>query len=128
MKKLVLWLFLFSALLIVNSCTLARAWEPENAEQFVPPDIYLDWWNETQNCTGLRGNFHRIRWFSVPEFFVTNPLTLETGAAWWGEPHSIWVSSYFMLEERLIRHEMVHDLLGSAGTHDSPFFLSCIGA
>jgi len=40
---------------------------PLGAVQFTPPAVYRVWWDLTQACSGLSGDFPRVTWYRVPD-------------------------------------------------------------
>ena len=94
---------------------------PEGSIVLEPiPTSYVDWWLETQQCSGLTGDFNRIRWFQLPEaqsFYIEGS---EYFGYWW-ETHWILLAGAHVDEARLVRHEMLHDLLYRTD-HPTEFF------
>lgn len=81
---------------------------------------YSTWWSEVEDDSDLAADMSRIRWFYVP------------GGAWPGEGGSLtrgqWVSDHriYLAEDyrgdrQVVKHEMLHDILGRSG-HDHPLF------
>jgi hypothetical protein len=60
----------------------------------------------------------RVLWFMVPG--QTFP-DRNGNTAWgeWVEPHRIYIAQSQLNVERTVRHEMLHDLLGDGGHHQS---------
>lgn len=94
---------------------------PEGAVPFGPPPIYRTWWGQVEACSGRTGAFSRVQWFVVPgvDFFIANGQ----------RDNGLWIEHYryIVLGERrvsdslVVRHEMLHDLLGSL-THPAEYF------
>ena len=109
------WLLLGFSL---SSCG-ADAVAPEVRRQFDPPAEYRTWFESTESCSGLGGDFSRLRFFQVPgdEFACPSGMCV----ARWTDEHHIYVAEAFVHNEMVIRHEMLHDLIGHAGHPDPPF-------
>jgi hypothetical protein len=111
----------FSWLLLgfsVSSCG-ADAVAPEVHQRFDPPAEYRAWFQSTESCSGLGGDFGRLEFFRVPgdEF----PCPSGMCVARWTDDHHIYVAEPFVENEMVVRHEMLHDLIGHAGHPDPPF-------
>ena len=99
---------------------------PQTAEAFTAPDEYSSWWQATETCAGLTGNMSRVHWFVVPStqsFYYRG--TLYDGY-WWDDYHWITLASAKVDDGGIVRHEMLHDLLGR-GDHPPEFFQSRCG-
>lgn len=92
---------------------------PTSSERFTPPAAYLTWFDRTEACSGLGGEFDRLRFYRVPgdEF----PCPSGMCVAHWTDSHEIYVAEAFIQDEMVIRHEMLHDLIGHPGHPDPPF-------
>ena len=99
------------------------AFEPEGAERFQPPEEYREWFTKTESCSKRSGNFDRIEWYVVPgrDF----PCSSGRCVGHWRDDHVIYIAAQHLQEEMVVRHEMLHDLLGIAGHPDPPFGASC---
>ena len=107
------------------SNTILNAWEPDSIEPYTEvPDIYKVWGEEISKCAKLTGDLTKIHWWRVLEkrldlkaegqyMFYCPIVTLCDG--WTSHRDSIpniytaWARLY---DERLIKHEMLHVLLG----------------
>lgn len=99
---------------------------PGGTQQFEPPSAYRVAWQEVETCSGLRGNFDRVRWFLVPQPFFRCPEGNCNGA--WESPHNIYLSQIAAADSGsgyfTVRHETLHDLLGGGADHP-PVFRAC---
>lgn len=88
-----------------------------------PPDVYQEWWAKTEACSGLRGDFDRVRWSVVagPSF----PCASGKCAGHWEPGHLIYLADAWRTNEMVVRHEMLHDLLDRSGHPDPPFGNPC---
>lgn len=101
-------------LLLLGGC---RTFTAPPADHLNPPVAYLAWWDATQTCAGLTGEFGRITWYVTAERFAS-PDGLVAG--WWASAHTITLAGLATDDEQTVRHEMLHDLLQS-GDHPAVF-------
>lgn len=106
-------------LLVLAACSF----EPEGAQRYEPPAIYREWFAATEACSAQRGEYFRINWFVVPGPSFTCPSG-ECVAHWRGN-HSVFIAQPFVESEMVIRHEMLHDIIGRPGHPDPPFVRGC---
>jgi hypothetical protein len=97
--------------------------DPEGDVPLDPPPIYREWWAKTEACSGRTGNFERVRW-SVIEG-RSFPCSSGECAGHWRTDHHIFLASDWVTDEMVVRHEMLHDLLGRGGHPDPPFGEGC---
>jgi hypothetical protein len=113
-------LFWATALLMVlGGC----GFDPEGDQPMDAPPEFRVWWAKTEVCSGRTGNFDRIRW-SVIE---GESFSCSSGqcAGHWSSDHHIFLASKWAMNEMVVRHEMLHDLLGRPGHPDPPFGKGC---
>ena len=101
--------------------------------RFEPPGWYTIWWATIERCAGKSGDFDRIKWISVPKAFITFTDGKEVGhllgAIALPEYHTIVVGIGFTDVEQVIKHEMLHELLGrTEAEHDPHYFKELCGA
>ncbi len=94
----------------------------------VPDQAYRDWWDEIGDCAGLQGDFDRLRFFEVVAPLFLNGSRFPCGGGdlcngIWEPPHDITLAPAHLDSERLVKHEMLHDLLGVTG--HPPVFETC---
>ncbi len=90
---------------------------PPGTYPFAPPLAYRVAWLQVENCSGLRGDFTRVKWFAIPGLFFRCGEGNCQGM--WTSPHRIYsAGDYFT-----VRHEILHDLLGGGG--HPPVFRTC---
>lgn len=97
--------------------------EPAGGEPMEPPALYREWWARTQACSGIEGNFDRIRWWVVEGDGFECPSGQCAGR--WNDDHDIYIASDYVSNEMVVRHEMLHDLIGRPGHPDPPFGTGC---
>ena len=88
-----------------------------------PPPIYREWFAKTEACSGLTGNFERLRWSVIEGHSF--PCSSGECAGHWRTDHHIYLASEWSMDEMVVRHEMLHDLLGRTGHPDPPFGIGC---
>ena len=87
---------------------------------FTAPDIYAQWWRDTEACSGRTADFGRIKWFVVPEASAFEFRGGSYSGYWW-ETHDVVLAGRMIDQASVVRHEMLHDLLGT-GTHPPEYF------
>jgi hypothetical protein len=94
---------------------------PAMAEALSPPDSFRDWWLATENCAGIQGNLSRITWFVIPgrTSFVYGKGQYD--GYWWDNVHWILLAGDKVGNPFIVRHEMLHELLGR-GDHPAEYF------
>lgn len=117
--------WLLPLLCLLAACESFTA--PSDAKPYDPPPVFRELWARMEQCSGLSGNFDRVRWF-----VTDGPLTLDgaSRAGVWTEPHNIYMLDSYIVDAYrdyvAVRHEMVHDLTQS-GNH-GPQFAACDAA
>ena len=122
---------LAALVLFALSCTPASLGPgelPYGAIPFAAPADYRAWWASTEACSGLTGNFDQISWYQVP-----GARTMQTDI---GEKVGLWarrdghtditIAGEYTQHELVIRHEMLHELLGEEG-HPASYFVERCG-
>lgn len=102
------------------------SWEPKNSVPYDSvPQIYQQWWNEISDCAKIRWqDLNRVQWFATPAdtiygintFRVKNGfkcLIVEYCWGWWNGRHMVYILADSIYKPSLVKHEMLHDLLGS---------------
>ena len=107
------------------STLLACSLPVESAfERFEPPARWEILWGDVERCSGFRGDFHRVTWFSATGDNLP--------AGWWHPPHAIYLVSSMVDSvgghnardrQYTVMHEMLHDLIGRGG--HGPAFQRC---
>ena len=106
-------------LMTVSGC----GFDPEGDVPLDPPPVYQEWWAKTQACSGLQGDFGRLR-FSV---IAGRSFPCSSGqcAGHWRNDHHIFLASDWAMDEMVVRHEMLHDMIGMPGHPAPPFGQGC---
>lgn len=104
--------------LLLAAC-LAHPFEPAGARTFSPPPpLYAVWWQRMETCAQITAPLDRIEWYEMPGDQFATPEGPRWG--WWGPPHAIYIATTHLSDERLVEHEMLHDLL-QTGAHPVVF-------
>jgi hypothetical protein len=99
----------------------------DGAQQFLAPPVYQLWWAMAQECSGRRGPLSAVHWYVVPgaETVAINGERYE--GYWSSTGNSIVLAEAATLDGPLVRHEMLHALLGDAGHRREEFLGRCGG-
>lgn len=97
----------------------------EGAVAYAPPDTFRHYWAEVEACSGLRGDFDRVRWHTVGDRHHFRIDDVQYGGYWFPS-HDILLAGRRVNDQRTIRHEMLHDLLGHSW-HPPEFFVTRCG-
>ena len=121
------WLYLFFLWWWTMGCFNPTA--PVGAERYDPPAVYHTWWLETAECAHRVPAiaYHDIRWYVVPseEWQGFDCVLGEDGCAGLAHmhDHEIYVAAWFQMDERIVKHEMLHLLLPEP--NHPPIFQTC---
>jgi len=100
---------------------------PAGAEALTPLATYADWWSATEQCAGLHGNMTRVHWFVVPNRTSFVYRDGQYDGYWWDDVHWILLAGDKVANGMIVRHEMLHELLGR-GDHPAEYFQRRCGA
>jgi hypothetical protein len=94
---------------------------PAGAVTLDPLPDYVSWWSTVERCAGRKADVSRIHWFSIPgrTSFVYHDGQYD--GYWWSEVHWILLAGDKVENGMIVRHEMLHDLLGR-GDHPPEYF------
>jgi hypothetical protein len=86
--------------------------------------MYASWWQLTERCSGLEGEFHNVHWLTVPN--TTFDVEGETvQGAYFPDGDRIVIARGQERDGRLVRHEMLHALLNRPGHPRDQFLGAC---
>jgi hypothetical protein len=94
---------------------------PARAVAWTPPAQYRFWWSLVETCAERRGDMGSVRWYLWPE---PGPLLLGGkwyNGYWWQQDSRILLASESVDDGRVVRHEMLHQLLQLEG-HPPEYF------
>lgn len=92
---------------------------PYDQSEMLPP-----LWNELENCSGLRGNFGTVHFFSTSELTADG---MDIYGIWLGGLNWIVVVEKLKHNPRLLKHEMMHALLRGGSDHPAHYFNGICG-
>ena len=99
---------------------------PARGAALTPPAVFAQWWQEVEQCSGATGAIDRISWYVVPctagdAGFKCDVTADGLCAGEWRSPHLItlagpnrFFADGYADDEWTVKHEMLHDLLGTA--------------
>ena len=90
------------------------------AVSFTAPDVYAQWWRDTEACSGRTGDYTRVQWYVVPHSSWFEFRGGQYNGYWW-ETHDIVLAEHWIDQPGVVRHEMLHDLLNT-GEHPAEYF------
>ena len=94
---------------------------PAGAEALTPLAAYADWWRATEECAGRRGDMSRVSWFVVAGHTSFVYGDGQYDGYWWNGVHWIILAGDKVSNAMIVRHEMLHELLGR-GDHPAEYF------
>lgn len=99
----------------------------DGAVRFDAPAVYLTWWKETEQCSGVRRRMGDMDWYRVPDAWMFNYDTLTQLTGLFQSPHRITLSDVAREVPKTVRHEMLHAIL-RVGNHPRAYFgVKCKG-
>jgi hypothetical protein len=121
-----------AALLIaLGACTSPT--EPTFPDDVVALEMqpqFVLWWRMTEACSGRRGDLHAVRWYVQPHvetLHIPGERNGQYGAYWWSIGNRILLTERAVTDGWLVRHEMLHALIGQAGHPRGDFIDRCGG-
>lgn len=110
------------AITLLAACSsLGFEAEVTNKTPFTPPAEYADWWAETEACSGLDGDMDRVAWYTATS--ITGDGKIASGR--WSPPHDVVLVLGYEDDGMIVRHEMLHDLLGGDPDHTASAWEAC---
>jgi hypothetical protein len=101
---------------------------PANAQVLAPPPVYAKWWGMVESCSGLSGSLENIQWYSTTSLLRDPNDNDETIAGYWSlAGNRIVLYQNDTIAGGVVRHEMLHALIRSAGHPRSAFLQACGG-
>ena len=122
----------FAVLLIaLAACTMPTEPRfPDDATPLDPQPQFALWWRMTQACSGLRGDLSAVRWYVQPNVETLHIPGDDDGryaGYWWAIGNRILLTERAVTDGWLVRHEMLHALIGLAGHPRGEFVDRCGG-
>jgi hypothetical protein len=109
-----------------SSCaTLEPGPLPDGAVPMTPAPTYSEWFIRTEACAGRIGDFDSIEWYVVPDVATFETEMGEKVGLWeqTGGVTRITIAGAYTDHEMVVRHEMLHELLGREG-HPQEYFVT----
>ena len=101
---------------------------PANALVFHPPAVFAKWWTMVESCSGLTGSLESIQWYSTLGDLRDPNDNEATIAGYWSlAGNRVVLTTSDTIAGGVVRHEMLHALLRSAGHPRSAFLQACGG-
>jgi len=105
----------------------------ENRRLFEPPaELYSRWWSEVASCLGRGRDFEGIRWFLADEIRILHgdpsgvmPVGVSHPRGQWNSDREITIAEGYQENHRVVKHEMLHDLLEGDRDHVDPAWGLC---
>jgi hypothetical protein len=100
---------------------------PDGAVSLAAPTEYRSWWASTESCSGISGDFDQIAWYTVPGVSTMGTDIGEKVGIWAYQDgqSTITIAGEYVQHELVVRHEMLHELLGREGHPDEYFVARC---
>lgn len=95
-------------------------------ESMDPPPVYAKWYADAERCTGLKGDYAKVRWYKTPHPWSDEPK--DTTWAMWQPEHRITMNLDDKFDSTVVMHEAIHDILhyqkvwDEKNPHPSAFF------
>jgi hypothetical protein len=96
---------------------------PEGAVQMEAPMSYQLWWHKTEGCAELTGRMEAVTWYVVPGVSTFPTESGDKVGFWTKSPDGtrIILAGDYRDHELVVRHEILHELLGREG-HPEMYF------
>lgn len=109
------------------SCELPTQPLPTGAIPYAPnPDQVANWWRQVEECSGLKGDLSRIRFYIVPNSSTFLWEGREVIGLWMERGSRIVLASEYAFRDLNVRHEMLHALTRIQG-HPPEYFVERCG-
>jgi hypothetical protein len=97
---------------------------PTGSVEISATALYQEWQLKTESCSGLTGDFSTVKFYVVPGV-ETFPTKDGAKVGEWtsdGVTNRIVIAGNYQNVEMVVRHELLHALLGKAG-HPPEYFV-----
>ena len=109
------------------ACGLATEPLPDGTREVSAPPVYDLWWSMTEDCSSRAGEFTAIKWFIVPGVATFKHRDEQVSGYWSKADQGIVIAEKAMFDGGLVRHEMLHALIGQGGHSRNDFLERCGG-
>ena len=100
---------------------------PAGTIGFSPPSVYRTWWKMTEACSGRVADFSAVSWYILPGTDELPDSVDGVGGRWYARGDRILLAGGEEWDGSLVRHEMLHALLGAVGHPRAAFIGDCRG-
>jgi hypothetical protein len=90
------------------------------AVPMAPMAQYALWWRMTERCSQLSGDLEALSWYVVPGAASFGKDQLQ--GEYFPVSHRLVLAGRFTRDGQLVRHEMLHALLGNVGGHPAEYY------
>lgn len=117
------------ALIVIVACgQMVGPGVPAGAKPFPAPQEYALWWSLTEQCSALQGQLADVHWFVLPGVNHFTVSGRQVDGYWSPNQDAITLAEASVVDGGLVRHEMLHALLGVGGEiHPATYFVSRCG-
>lgn len=91
-------------------------------QAFTPPPVYREWWAKDRECSGLNGNMPLFVSMPGETFGIAGQ---QVWGYWSRSSNTVYLASHHLLDEQVVRHEMLHSLIGHPGHPKDLFITKC---
>ena len=116
------------AIAVLGLASCDSPWAVEDASEMTSvPQEYQQWYAEVSECMERPWSserFSQITWYTASS--IQHSTDRTHALALWTEPHQITIREDLVNQEYVVKHEIVHDILGR-GSHPPPYFGRCAG-
>ena len=92
-----------------------------------PPIVYERWWKMVETCSALTGHLSDVNWYYVPDVNRVSDGQEMTDGYWSKGGNQIVLPGNEVFDGEVVRHEMLHALLQTAGHPRKTFLDACGG-
>ena len=102
---------------------------PAAARPIATPSAYALWWQVTEACSGLSGDLSAVRFYVVPGVNTIADGADQSLGMWYSSGNRIVIAGAHQFDARVVRHEMLHALIGPAAGegHPNEYFVQRCG-
>jgi hypothetical protein len=111
-----------------SACNATTEPLPDGSRRVSAPPVYQSWWSMTESCSGRTGPLATIDWYVVPGVAQFEHKGTFVSGYWSSRDDRVVLAERAMLDGGLVRHEMLHALLGHAEHTRDAFLERCGGA
>ncbi|MBX6331057.1 MAG: hypothetical protein IRY91_04335, partial [Gemmatimonadaceae bacterium] len=100
---------------------------PVSAAPLTVPPSYAVWWRVTEQCAGRTGDFAAVHWYVIPGVSDFKVGGESYNGYWWLGGNRIVLAGGSVDDGSLVRHEMLHAIIGHDGHPHAYFVTRCGG-